>query len=131
MGALLQQGLREVFTGAGVPASVIGYPSMPFVQFAFEDAARQEAYVWALFRATTARGILLHPSHQWFLSAAHTPDDIEFAIDAVRAATEVAAAAVEAAVRLRSASGRRPRQAPRSVGPSGSGTRGGDGERPS
>lgn len=101
MGALLQQGLREVFTGAGVPASVIGYPSMPFVQFAFEDAARQEAYVWALFRATTERGILLHPSHQWFLSAAHTPDDIEFAINAVRAATEVAAAAVEAPTRGR------------------------------
>jgi glutamate-1-semialdehyde 2,1-aminomutase len=29
-----------------------------------------------------ALGVLLHPDHQWFVSAAHTMDDIEFTLDA-------------------------------------------------
>lgn len=95
MGTLLQQGLRDVFVTAGVPASVVGYPSMPFVEFAFDDDTDTEIYTNALFRATTENGILLHPSHQWFVSAAHTPSDIEFAVNAVRAASKIAGAALE------------------------------------
>ena len=82
MGSMFQDGLRALVAEHGVPAEVIGYPVIPFLRFTpgHEELARH------FFVDVVRRGVLLHPDHQWFVSAAHTAEDIEFTLDACDAA---------------------------------------------
>lgn len=82
IGRLLQEGLDEVFAGLDIDAAVVGYPPMPFVEFGFDDPATREAFVREFYRATTEEGVLLHPHHQWFVSASHTEVDVAVAVEA-------------------------------------------------
>ncbi|HEX6871824.1 MAG TPA: aminotransferase class III-fold pyridoxal phosphate-dependent enzyme [Micromonosporaceae bacterium] len=91
MGELLVDGLRKLVAGYPVPAEVVGLPISPFLRFdesAGPQAARARV---AFFRETLRRGVMFHPNHQWFLSAAHTVADVEFTLDACREALEVVA----------------------------------------
>ena len=56
----------------------------------------------AFSAATTKGGVLLHPAHQWFVSAAHTTDDVEQTLDVVANAITTAVAAVPGLVAGRS-----------------------------
>jgi len=89
----LVQGLREATRELGVPAQVNAAGSLLTLFFTAErvqdyagakksDTARFAAF----FREMLARGILLPPSQfeAWFVSAAHTDDDIERTISAAR-----------------------------------------------
>jgi glutamate-1-semialdehyde 2,1-aminomutase len=89
-GSGLISGLREVVAETGVPAEVVGYPPMPFLRFTGDEAAADRARL-AFFTETTRRGLLLHPDHQWFTSAAHTEADLDETLEACRAAMTVAA----------------------------------------
>ncbi|MFE4692122.1 aspartate aminotransferase family protein [Streptomyces sp. NPDC056749] len=79
-GASFQEGLSALVDRHRVPARVVGYPPMPFLQFTHPDPIIRERMSTAFTGEAAQRGVLLHPSHQWFLSAAHTREDIEFAL---------------------------------------------------
>lgn len=85
LGAMLQDGLRDLAAKYEVAADVVGYPPIPFLKFDVSDRqglARRRKF----FVETTRRGILFHPEHQWFVSASHTQEDIEFTLDVCRQA---------------------------------------------
>ncbi|HEY1365857.1 MAG TPA: aminotransferase class III-fold pyridoxal phosphate-dependent enzyme [Gaiellaceae bacterium] len=82
LGERFVAGLRAIVEDHALPAEVVGYPVAPFLRF--DDAEARTRF----FEATTRGGVLLHPKHQWFLSAAHTDDDVGFALDVCRAAAE-------------------------------------------
>ncbi|MFE1548782.1 aspartate aminotransferase family protein [Streptomyces sp. NPDC058718] len=80
LGEALQTGLAKLVAESGLPAEVVGYAPAPFLRF----ADGHEALKLSFYEETTRRGILLHPNHQWFLSAAHTDEDVEFTLDVIR-----------------------------------------------
>ena len=79
-GSAFQDGLSALVERHRVPARVVGYPPMPFLQFTHPDLIIRERMSTAFAAEAAEHGVLLHPSHQWFLSAAHTREDIEFAL---------------------------------------------------
>jgi glutamate-1-semialdehyde aminotransferase len=80
LGSRLQAGLRDVVRDYALPAQVVGVAQMPFVRFT--DPAAQRVF----YRETIRRGVLFHPNHHWYLSAAMTPGDIDHALTASRQA---------------------------------------------
>lgn len=90
-GRQLIDGLRQVALRHGERLHVSGLPSMPKLRFAAEsDFMRFQRFC----AAATRRGAYFHPFHNWFLSAAHSAEDIERTIDIADAAlAEVTAAA--------------------------------------
>jgi glutamate-1-semialdehyde aminotransferase len=88
LGQTLQDGLSDVVRTTKLPATVVGYAISPFLLFARgEDAQRAKV---TFFAESTRRGVLLHPNHQWFLSAAHTLKDVEDTIAACEQAASIA-----------------------------------------
>jgi len=82
LGQALQDGLRALVAEYDLPAEVVGYPPAPFLRFTGGDD--EKGLKFAFFEETTRRGILFHPNHQWFVSAAHTDEDIRFTLDACK-----------------------------------------------
>jgi glutamate-1-semialdehyde 2,1-aminomutase len=91
----LANGLRRVFTEAEVPAqinSVSGALTVFFTQRPVTDmksASASDVNAFArFFHAMTERGVYPPPSQYeaWFLSTAHTADDIEATLQAARSA---------------------------------------------
>jgi glutamate-1-semialdehyde 2,1-aminomutase len=78
-GAHLADGLSAAAQAAGVPASVPRVGSLLTLEL--DDFPR-------FFHAMLDRGVMLPPSRceAWFLSAAHTDDDLDATLDAARAA---------------------------------------------
>lgn len=83
-GRRLQEGLRALVAEFGVPAEIVGYPHAPFLRYLVGDAARKAFVETAFYAETTRRGVLFHPSHHWFVSAAHTEDDVDETLAACR-----------------------------------------------
>jgi len=118
LGERLLSGLNEIARRHGVPATAYGepYPPMPFLRFSYVDTAVNEAARDAFFGAALERGVLFHPRHLWFVSAAHTEEDIEKALSVSDEAMARARAAADArgggdaegGARAASAGGRRP-----------------------
>jgi glutamate-1-semialdehyde 2,1-aminomutase len=78
-GTKLQEGIERQAAEAGVRISMTGPPVMPNLRFP-DDADLAKGKV---FCGTVAEhGVIIHPRHNWFLSAAHTDHDIERALDA-------------------------------------------------
>jgi glutamate-1-semialdehyde 2,1-aminomutase len=101
LAARLTSGLEEALSGAGIPAQVNKIGSLSTIFFAsqpvanYSDAKRSDAKRYArFFREMLERGILLAPSQfeAAFLSAAHTPADIERTIKAAADALETISA---------------------------------------
>jgi len=91
LGEALVEGLRAAVDEHGLPAEVVGYPIAPFLRFdpAVEGAKNVKA---RFFAETSRRGVLFAPNHQWFVSAAHTDEDLELTVEACRRAAAFAAA---------------------------------------
>lgn len=85
-GSKFQLGLAALIEELDVQAEVVGYAPSPFLRFhRGQDQVKHRFYVEA-----TRRGLLLHPDHQWFLSAAHTEEDVGFSLEVCRDALEAA-----------------------------------------
>ena len=84
LGERLIAGLNEIARRHRVPAEAYGepLPPMPFLRFSHADPSRNDAARGAFFEDVIARGVLLHPRHLWFISAAHTDADVTRALDA-------------------------------------------------
>ena len=62
---------------------------MPFLVFTYAEPEIKETAKYVFFRETTRRGILLHPNHHWFTSAAHTAQDVEHVLEVSQEAFQV------------------------------------------
>jgi glutamate-1-semialdehyde 2,1-aminomutase len=73
VGQQLRDGLAAQATAHGFVVRQSGPVQMPLLMFD-GDADFQLARVWT--REAVGRGVYLHPWHNWFMSAAHTRDDV-------------------------------------------------------
>jgi glutamate-1-semialdehyde 2,1-aminomutase len=80
-GTMLREGFESLAAEAGVGIRQTGPVQMPNMAFEGDkEFARAKA-----FCATLAeRGVIAHPRHNWFVSAAHTDSDVERILDAAR-----------------------------------------------
>jgi glutamate-1-semialdehyde 2,1-aminomutase len=81
-GQRLRDGLEAQATAYGIGIRQTGPVQMPFMTF---DGDVDFARACAFCAAAAERGALLHPRHNWFLSAAHSDDDIDWALGATEA----------------------------------------------
>jgi len=73
-GTRLREGLASQAASHGLEIRQTGPVQMPLLSFA-GDVEFRTSTAWA--EAAAVRGVYLHPWHNWFLSAAHTDDDID------------------------------------------------------
>jgi len=79
-GTMLQEGIERQATEAGVRISMTGPPAMPNLRFPDDaDLAKGKTFCGTV----AEHGVIIHPRHNWFLSAAHTDRDIERGLDAM------------------------------------------------
>lgn len=71
-------GLTQLATAHGWAITVSGPPALPYMTF--DDDDQEQHLSQAFCREMIARGVFLHPYHNWFLCAAHTPADIDFVL---------------------------------------------------
>ena len=82
-GSRLVEGLASQARSHSLGITLSGPPQMPFMTFSGDEKFAM-ANVWS---ATAARrGAYFHPWHNWFLSAAHSDEDIDRALDATEEA---------------------------------------------
>ena len=91
MGERFRAGLEAQAKAHGLPIRQSGPAQMPVVLFD-DDADRRIGNAFCL--EALQRGVYLHPTHTMFVSVAHTPADIDAALDR----TDAAMAAVKKAV---------------------------------
>jgi glutamate-1-semialdehyde 2,1-aminomutase len=73
IGEMLMGGLVESGRQHGYAMIASGPPAIPFVSFADDPSLRRQQRFCA---EVTRRGAVFHPHHNWFLSTAHTAQDI-------------------------------------------------------
>jgi len=78
-GTYLRAGLAAQAAAHGFGARQTGPVQMPLMRFEDDDADSKLARLWA--NEAVKRGVYLHPVHNWFISAAHTRDDIDQALE--------------------------------------------------
>ncbi len=77
MGTLLLNGLAERAQQHGLQVRSSGPPALPLMRFSNEtNLFRQQRFC----AETVRRGVLFHPHHNWFMSAAHGETEIEQAL---------------------------------------------------
>ena len=93
LGERLIAGLTELLRSHRIAGEAFAepYPPMPFLRFTDPDPLRNAAIRDTFFAETLARGVLLHPRHLWFVSAAHTDEDIARTLTAADEALAIAA----------------------------------------
>ena len=83
LGRVLKDGLESLGLEAGFRARVSGPPAIPYLTFD-EDP---DLYLNQRFCAAMAdRGVFMHPHHNWFISLAHSEEDIARTLEAARSA---------------------------------------------
>jgi glutamate-1-semialdehyde 2,1-aminomutase len=79
LGAKLRDGLEGLSRAYGLPIHQTGPVQMPTVMFA-DDPDRTKGF--AFCAAAISQGVYFHPTHNMFLSAAHTEQNIAHALEA-------------------------------------------------
>jgi glutamate-1-semialdehyde 2,1-aminomutase len=73
LGETLLKGLADLASVHGLKISITGPPAIPFMKFANEtNFLRSQLFCGECAK----RGIFFNPHHNWFMSAAHTMEDI-------------------------------------------------------
>ncbi|HKW94314.1 MAG TPA: aminotransferase class III-fold pyridoxal phosphate-dependent enzyme, partial [Methylomirabilota bacterium] len=88
-GRLLTDGLAEQARRHGVAMLPVGQPAMPVIAFA-DDPGRRRIRRWCSL--VTEGGAYAHPAHNWFVSAAHTEEDVACTLEATERAFKTVAA---------------------------------------
>jgi len=78
MGTMLCRGLEEQARSHGLAVTISGPPAIPFMSFKNDPGFERNKIFGA---ACAARGVFMHPHHNWFLSTAHTEADIRRTLD--------------------------------------------------
>ena len=74
LGSRLRDGMRQQAATHDLPISYTGPPALPFMTFVADQGSFSRSRTFAA--ACVARGVYLHPHHNWFLSAALTDSDV-------------------------------------------------------
>ena len=97
LGHMMRQGLEEIFRGAGIPAVVTGLGSVFVVYFmegeirCYDDLLRNDAGLFVgIRRDARPEGVFMLPVNlkRCSIAAAHTAEDIAFALEAVTRAVK-------------------------------------------
>jgi glutamate-1-semialdehyde 2,1-aminomutase len=81
-GTMLCDGIERQAAEGGVRISLTGPPAMPNLRFPDDaDLAKGKTFCGTV----AEHGVIIHPRHNWFLSAAHSDRDIERALEATSA----------------------------------------------
>jgi glutamate-1-semialdehyde 2,1-aminomutase len=91
-GARLREGLSRQARAHGLAITQSGPVQMPFLTFAGDQREASLARADVFTGEAARHGVYLHPWHNWFMSAAHTPAEIDAALER----TDLAFAAVRA-----------------------------------
>ena len=96
LGARLIDGLNLIAKRHHVPARAYGepVPSMPFMAFTHPDHDINDKLIDVFYARMYQCGVLLHPRHLWYISFAHTDNDIDTTLAFADAAMAEARAAV-------------------------------------
>jgi glutamate-1-semialdehyde 2,1-aminomutase len=79
VGGRLRQEFADLAAATGVPIRQTGPVQMPNLSFPGDtDYVKARAFSAAMLE----RGVIVHPRHNWFLSAAHTDDDVDRFLEA-------------------------------------------------
>lgn len=89
VGRRLCDGLSSRASAAGLRVTLSGPPSIPFMSFVADEGSLVRSRAFAAEAARS--GAFFHPAHNWFVSAAHTDADIDFALDAAEAGMKAVA----------------------------------------
>jgi glutamate-1-semialdehyde 2,1-aminomutase len=82
-GEMLKEGLYDQADSHGQHINYTGPETIPFMTFSTEDGwDRSKLFCEECYQ----RGVFFHPFHNWFISAAHTEDDIKATLEATDAA---------------------------------------------
>ena len=79
-GKKLREGITGLAKTHGLKISYTGHDAMPFMRFVDDQYFEKNRQFCG---EVAKRGVFLHPHHNWFLSAAHTDEDIQKTIDVV------------------------------------------------
>src|SRR5262249_7672037 len=74
LGAPLRDGVERPAAAPRPPLPYSRPPAIPFLTFSDDQGSFERSRAFAA--ACCARGVYLHPHHNWFLSAALTDDDL-------------------------------------------------------
>ena len=86
MGSILAKGLIKLGEEHGQEIKITGPPPIPFMRFADD----KDLFKSQLFCAEACkRGIYFHPHHNWFLSFAHTEEDIKKSLEVADVAFKI------------------------------------------
>ena len=80
LGKRFMDGMSDAATLAGVPATIVGVPPMPYVTFGYKSESQNTLAMRIFCDEMLGRGVLLHPNHHWFVCAAMTEADIDTAV---------------------------------------------------
>lgn len=78
LGTRLKEGLEERGKAHDYRVTVSGPPALPYMTF---DDDPDLYHMQVFCREMIARGVFLHPHHNWFICAAHTEADIDYALE--------------------------------------------------
>jgi glutamate-1-semialdehyde 2,1-aminomutase len=79
LGTRLRDGLERQAAAHGLAVRSTGPPAIPFMTFVADAGSFERSRLFAA--ACAARGVYLHPHHNWFLSAALTDADLARVLD--------------------------------------------------
>ena len=88
LGRQLMAGIDQAAQRHGARARATGCPPMPFIEFGFSTRAENERAMQVFCEQMLAHGVLVHPSHHWFICSAMSDADLQMAIAAADAALE-------------------------------------------
>lgn len=83
LGSQLLEGLERAGKDSGHPLKGTPPAATPYIVFDGDPDLRK---IQRFSGLCAERGVIFHPHHNWFMSAAHTPEDVEHAIEVAREA---------------------------------------------
>jgi glutamate-1-semialdehyde 2,1-aminomutase len=92
MGTKLRSGMERQAAAHRLAVCLSGPPALPFMTFTADRGSFERSRAFAA--ACIARGVYLHPHHNWFLSAAVGEPEVARILDATEEAFHVVAATV-------------------------------------
>jgi len=86
-GEMLRDGMLSQARSHGFEVTYSGPPAMPYMTFKADGGKWDRITAFCAYAAT--HGIFFHPRHNWFLSAAHSEQDLRHTLDVTDAAFKV------------------------------------------